>query len=159
MNEFLAWAETWWIGRMVHEIAWLFPALESLHFVGLCLMLGALLVVDLRLIGYVKFVPIKAALAFVPFIFIGFAINLVSGIAFFSALPFSYYANISFRWKMLLILLAGINAAWFWLRQQARVLASAEGADLDTDVKITAWLSLVFWVGVIVMGRLIGTVG
>jgi hypothetical protein len=159
MTDILAWIEDCWFARLVQEVAWLFPAFETLHFMGLSLMLGALLMVDLRLVGYARFIPIKSALAFVPIIFIGFVINVITGLGFFCAAPFTYYPNVAFRWKMLLVLLAGLNAAWFWLKQQSRVLALAEGAEMVPDVKITAWLSLIFWTGVIVMGRMIAFYG
>lgn len=156
MTDILTWIEACWIGEMVRGIAWMFPALETLHFMGLCILMGGLLVVDLRLIGYVKFIPTRAAMAFVPIIIIGFVINLISGIGFFCADPFGYYPNLYFRWKMFLILLAGLNALWYWLGgQHQKVLALAEGADTESSAKIIAWASLVFWTSVIVLGRLI----
>ncbi len=156
MTDILTWIEASWYGEIVRDISWIFPALETLHFMGLCIMMGALLIFDLRLIGYVKFIPTRAAMAFVPIIIIGFVINLISGIGFFCADPFGYYPNLSFRWKMFLILLAGLNALWYRFGDQhQKVLALPEGAEAETNAKIIAWASLLFWTGVIVLGRMI----
>src|SRR5580698_4608213 len=99
-----------WLGETVRESTWLFAAGETLHFIGLSMLVGALLVVDLRLLGFMRAVPIRSALAFLPFAIVGFLINLATGIAFFTNDPFMYWPNPAFRLKMFLILVAGLNA-------------------------------------------------
>ena len=60
MNAILDWMETTWINGLVIGYAWTWPTLESLHFIGLCLLIGALLIMDLRLIGFQRIIPLTA---------------------------------------------------------------------------------------------------
>src|SRR5690606_4066574 len=112
-DTFLTWAQDSWLGAAMREVAWLWPIMEALHFIGLCVMFGALLVVDLRVLGLARRIPLESALKFIPVAIWGFALNLVTGIAFFAGDPFRYWPNIGFRMKMILIVLAGINAVMF----------------------------------------------
>src|SRR5689334_19069811 len=89
---------------------------------GLSMLFGALLVVDLRLLGFMRSVPMRAALAFLPSAIIGFTINLLTGIEFFVNDPFMYWRNPAFRLKMFLILVGGFNALIFTLMEYRGVL-------------------------------------
>ncbi len=155
MNDVLLWIESSPLGNLMRDVLWLFPLAEILHFMGLCLLMGGLLVVDCRLLGLIRNVPPLVVYRFLPLMLIGFGINLVTGILFFFADPFRYYPNLAFRLKMLLILLAGINALYFKLRIHSRSIELSSGDDIGMEAKIVAFLSLVFWVGVIVFGRFI----
>ena len=154
MNDILLWMEGSTLGRMMQEITWLFPCAEIFHFIGLSLLMGSILVVDIRLLGFSRDVPLDAVYKFLPITVIGFSINLVTGIMFCFNDPFRYYPNLAFRLKMLLLVLAGINAIYF--SSIARASSNAVGAeDSKPKVKIIAALSLLFWISVIVCGRLI----
>ena len=142
-----------WLGEIVRESTWLFAAGETLHFVGLSMLFGALLIVDLRLLGFMRSVPIRAALAFLPFAIIGFTINLLTGIEFFVNDPFMYWPNPAFRLKMFLILVAGLNALIFTLMEYRHPLKDDEGTSLFT--RATAALSLTLWLTVMLLGRLL----
>lgn len=109
-GEVLHWIKELPLGAAVRESRWLFAMGETLHFIGLCLMVGGLLIVDLRLLDFVRGVPMRAALAFLPFVIVGFAINLATGIEFFITDPFMYWPNPAFKLKLTLIMLAGLNA-------------------------------------------------
>ena len=154
MNDILLWMESSTAGRMMQEITWLFPGAEILHFIGLSLLMGSILVVDIRLLGFSREVPLEAVYKFLPLTVIGFSINLVTGIMFCFNDPFRYYPNLAFRLKMLLLLLAGVNAVYFALITRANS-SSVDIADSRPKVKIVAALSLLFWIGVIICGRLI----
>jgi hypothetical protein len=136
----------------MRKVMWLFPASETVHFIGLTLLFGALMVVDLRLIGVIT-LPIRAALKFTHLAMAGFALNVISGIGCFASNPVNYYENPSFRWKMLLILLAGLNLAWFELVERRKVLSLPEGAATPLDTRVVAGISLLLWTGVIILGR------
>jgi hypothetical protein len=86
--EILHWIKETALGAAVRDSRWLFWAGQSLHFVGLSLLLGGMLIVDLRLLGFIRGVPIRAALAFLPLALMGFLINLATGIMFFTMDPF-----------------------------------------------------------------------
>ncbi|QPM90550.1 hypothetical protein [Pseudooceanicola algae] len=135
--------------------AYLFPFLEMAHFVGLCLLFGALIVVDLRVIGLAGSVPIQRVDLFVRFALIGFAINLMSGALFVIGDSDRYLVNIAFWGKMGLIALAGLNTAYFVRRIKPQMDAGVDTAALTGDARVVAWLSLTLWTCVIILGRLI----
>jgi uncharacterized membrane protein len=155
MNGFMNWASNTFIGDGMRDIFWMWPFMENLHFTGLSILFGALLVIDLRVLGVTRVIPMRGALKLIPLAIFGFAINLVTGIAFYMGDPFRYTGNLAFQWKMALIIIAGINALWFWFGEHARLAKLAEGEDAEFSAKIIAALSLTIWVLVIVLGRLI----
>ena len=147
------------IHAWVNNSVWLWPCLEILHFAGLSLLLGSLLVIDLRLAGYFREVNIVATHKMLSFAFIGFGLNLFSGWLFFMGDPARYTANIGFRWKMILVLVAGLNALWFWWKINPVMKTWAADAETPTQAKIVAFISLAGWFGVLLLGRLIPYVG
>ena len=154
MFDVLLWMETSALGQFMRDVPWLFPTAEILHFTGLCLLMGSLLVMDFRLLGFSRDVPVIAVHKFIPIAAIGFGINLITGILFFFADPFRYYPNIAFRLKMLLILLSGFNALCFMLINRSQADQQVPN-DTTWKIKLIAALSLLFWVSVIILGRLI----
>lgn len=148
------WLESTWIHEQMLNKFWLFPLSETIHFMGLCILFGSLLVIDLRVIGVAKFINMKVAMKFIPIAMIGFTINLITGIGFLCADPFRYFPNIAFQWKMGLIMLAGLNALWFWFGEHKELSKLADGEDADFRAKVIALGSLLIWVGVIVLGRM-----
>jgi hypothetical protein len=155
MESILHWLESSWLAQLVNNSTWMFPALEALHFLGLILLIGSLLVVDARLLGVGARVPVNAVMAFLPWSLVGFAINLVTGIMFFVSDPNTYYPNTAFRLKMLAVVLAGLNAIWFKRAVHPQLLASPDSSALPENSRLIAGLSLALWFSVIVFGRLI----
>jgi hypothetical protein len=90
-----------------------------------------------------------------PWTWIGFGINLVTGVLFIFSDPSFYYSNGAFRIKVVLILLAGANALWFQLRVNRDLDHWPETADAPPQVKAMATVSLALWVAVILFGRFI----
>jgi hypothetical protein len=153
----LQWIKDMPVGAAVRQSRWMFAAGETLHFFGLCLLVGAMLIVDLRLLGYIRIVPMRAALAFLPFAIVGFVINLLTGIEFFMADPFMYWPNPAFKLKMFLILVAGLNALVFTVMEHRHVLVMGDDEKTSTFTRVTAVLSLSLWFCVILLGRLLPT--
>jgi hypothetical protein len=151
----LAWIEGSWLGVTLRDFAWAFPAAEILHFTGLCLLLGSLIVIDLRLLGFARGLPARAINDLLPLAWIGFSINLVTGFLFFVAAPFFYYPNGPLRIKLVLILLAGANALWFHRELRDEVDYLEAGAEASARVKVSAGASLALWAGVVFFGRMI----
>lgn len=143
------------LSAFVMDNAVVFPVLEMAHFLGLCLLLGSLLVVDLRVVGMARAVPIQSVDKFVRFALAGFAINLATGLLFVVGDPGRYLVNIAFWAKMALIVVAGLNTAWFVRRVKPQMEAGVASADLTADAHVVAWLSLALWTCVIVLGRFI----
>ena len=150
----LYWLEASWFSTSVQETTWLFPLYETAHFLGLCILFGSILVVDLRLLGVGRRVPIDAFLPFIPASLVGFALSLISGLALFASDPFTYWPNLGFRAKMLLLVLGGLNALWFALAERRR-MSTLSGIDTEPSAKLSAALSLTIWVTVIILGRLL----
>jgi len=149
------WLNNTGLHTLMVEYSWMFPLMETIHFVALTVLFGSLLVIDLRVLGVGKFINMKESMKFIPVAMIAFAFNLLSGIAFLAADPFTYFPNMGFQWKMGMIAIAGLNALWFWFGEHEELSALADGADAPFRAKVIAAVSLFIWVVVIVLGRMI----
>ena len=154
-KEIVAWFGTLWPGPVVRASHWMFSFGETLHFVGLCILLGAMLFVDLRLLGFFKSIPVKSVLAVLPWGIVGFLINASTGWLFFTSNPGLYWDNSAFRIKLLLILIAGINALIFTVIEHRQVALIGPGGDTPVFTKTTAALSLILWFGILLIGRML----
>ena len=156
---FVEWAASTPLNTLATHWTWTWVILESLHFIGLSILIGSLLVIDLRLAGFFKRLPIEATHQLLPWVFLGFGINLLSGVLFFFGDPGRYSINIGFQIKFLLIFLAGLNALWFY-RSINRDMRSWEPHGTTTGLaKVIGGVSLAFWFAVLIFGRLIPYVG
>ena len=138
---------------------WLWPILEIIHFVGLTLLLGGLIVVDLSMAGHLKGVRPASAHQLLPLVVLGFALNLITGILFFYGDPGRYSINIGFQVKMLLVMLAGLNALFYHWRVNPLLAGLAADAAPPLLARTAAYTSLSLWTGVLLTGRLIPYVG
>ncbi len=143
----------------VTSIFWLWPLMETLHFIGLSLLLGGLIVIDTRMAGLFRGLNIAATHKLLPWVFVGFGINLTTGVLFFFGDPMRYAVNWGFQVKMILVVIAGLNALWFWLRLNKPMHSWEPHGDTSGEAKIVAWISLISWTGVLLFGRLIPYVG
>jgi hypothetical protein len=148
------------IDEFVATHDWVWPVCEILHFFGMALLIGSVGLVDIRMLGVAKGVPIKALERFVPLGVIGFAINLITGIIFVAGNPVGgpqeYLGNLAFQIKMILILIAGLNLLAFYVLGIARIAdAVAPDGTAPMPAKVVAAVSLVLWFGVIFFGRFI----
>jgi len=143
------------MGAWVRNSAWAFPFLQSWHFVGMTMLLGVVGAIDLRILGVARAVPLAPLHRFLPIAFIGFFINLITGICFFCHDPYVYAYNTSFRIKMLLIVIAGLNALWFRLGVFLDLERWGPGIEASRLAKIISAVSLVVWLAVITAGRYI----
>jgi hypothetical protein len=137
------------------QMDWSWPIVESIHFVGLTLLFGCIAAWDLRLIGMARHVPIAAFHRLIPFAILGFAINATSGTFFLMTDPDQYVYNPAFHLKMLCVILAGVNVAFFYARTFRGARALAPGAQASYPARISGALSLVLWITVIICGRMI----
>lgn len=159
MESFVQAIEGTALNQWILGSAWAWPIMEILHFIGLSLLLGSLLVIDLRLAGFFRKIDITATHKLLPLTFLGFAINLTTGIMFVIGDPYRYTANIGFWWKMSLLLIAGLNALWFWWKINPVMPSWDAHADTPALAKMIAWISLTSWFGVLLFGRLIPYIG
>lgn len=147
------------ISEWVTSTVWLWPLMEIIHFIGLSLLLGALIVIDLRLAGFFRQISLAATHKLLPFVFLGFGLNLVTGVLFFIGDPMRYSANIGFKIKMILVIIAGLNSVWYYRKISPLLHTWGPNADTSTLAKTIALISLGCWTGVLLLGRLIPYVG
>jgi hypothetical protein len=142
---------------LVLDHPWVWPICEVFHFVGLCMLFGGVLLVNLRLLGFVKGVAFAEVHRFLPWAMAGLVINIVTGMLFFLASPEQYTQNTAFAWKIGLILVAGVGLLYPTMSAQANRLTGDERAPLIG--RIVAAGSIVLWIGVIFLGRFLPYLG
>jgi uncharacterized membrane protein len=145
------------VGVAITNAPWGWPACETLHFIGLTLLIGVVLTIDLRMLGVMKNVGFPAIHRLLPWGILGFGINTVTGMAFFVASPGQYTGNVSFYWKLGLMLLAGANMLYFTMLDEAWEIRSGE--DAPFTAKLVAGSALVLWVGVMYFGSMLPFIG
>lgn len=143
--------------------AWAWPLAESLHFIGLSLLLGSVGILDLRLLGYPKGLAITELHRITRWGIVGFALNVITGFAFFVSAPDQYLYNPAVQLKALCLLIAFLNVvafyAFVWPHLQNKTdprFREDDGCQsIPIAAKLCAAISLSAWIGVIVFGRLI----
>jgi hypothetical protein len=128
----------------------------DLHFIGLVMIVGAVGALDVRMLGFLKELPIASVHRLVPWALAGFAINLTTGVLAFIGMPAYYTYDIAFWMKIFAVLLLGLNAAAFYLTDTFKVVEHmGPGEDAPPPAKIIAASSLILWLAVITLGRYI----
>ena len=141
-------------------VPWIWPLCETLHFMGLALLMGVVSVFDLRMLGMAKGLPLGPLQRLMPWAIVGFLINLTTGLLFFAGDPFQYIHNIAFGMKLLFIGLAGVNVIVFYVTGlYRRVDNVGAGQDVPVVAKLIGAASLFLWVGVMYWGRMLPFIG
>ena len=142
-------------GTAIRESQFAFPLIDSVHVLGIALLVGTVLVVDLRLLGILmKEEQVSEVVSRVlPLTWCGFAIQIFSGLLLFWAKAEQYYGNPAFRLKLVLLVLAGLNPLIFHLTVYRSVSAWNEKHTTPVRAKLAGLLSLTLWSGVIIAGR------
>ena len=154
------WLSATRLSMFVGAHEWVWPTCETLHFIGLALLIGNIGLLDLRMLGVEKGLPFAPLNWFMQWAVIGFVINLLTGIVLFVGTPEQYIHNIAFGFKVLFILLAGVNVLVFYASGVYRCVESLQpGEDAPLLAKIIAGMSLLLWVGVMYMGRMLPYIG
>src|ERR1051326_65720 len=109
-------------GAYVEKNSWVWPTCETLHFVGLSLLFGVVLTLDLRILGMGKSLSFASLYQFLPLGMLGCSLNLATGMVFFVATP-QQYTGFLFFLKMALVVLGGINVLYFMLFDEPWKLA------------------------------------
>lgn len=134
---------------------WGWPVCESLHFIGLSLLIGTVGMFDLRLLGVAKRIPFAALHRMIPWGIGGYILNIVTGSMFLVSAPDQYLYNSAFHLKMLFMGLAGVNVLAFYTAWFGKVRALGAGADAPLAARLIGGASLLLWTGVIIFGRLL----
>lgn len=156
---FAQWLRATSASDWINSSRWLWPLCESLHFMGLSLLVGITGFLDLRLMGFFRRVPVAAARDLMPVALIGFGLNVATGLIFLVGLPEQYVANPVWWSKVGFLALAGVNAGFYETRLAARVLALEPGGELPRAAKLVGFVSLVSWFAVLYCGRMLAFIG
>ena len=144
-----------WLSQWVVDSRWVWPISETLHFIGLALLIGIIAPLDVRLMGFMRNVPLAALRRLVPWAVAGFVINLLTGLLFFVGTPEQYIDNESWWLKVLFLVIAGVNMLLFETTQRTRALAMEAGAPAPAAFKVIGGVSLVSWLMVLYWGRML----
>jgi hypothetical protein len=144
----------------MRDSLWLFPAVNIVHLVGIALLFGSVVVLDLRLLGLSRGLSVRRLAGHVlPWSAASFLLIVPSGLMMFVAHASDFISSPVFALKMCLIMAAGINAAIF----HAVALRTADVWDSEdmrklpppTSARLTGAVSLLIWISVIACGRLL----
>ena len=153
LADFFPWLVNSPWSHVMNSAEWVFPAVQSLHFIGFAVSIGTIAMVDFRLLGFGKqrLEPAELARGLEPWSRAGIAIMLVTGFLMFSTDAVTYHNNPSFQFKMTCLTLALLFH--FTLHPRA---VHAAAPHLAT--KLAAAVSLLLWSSVLAGGRMIAFV-
>ena len=151
------WLEQTSVGAGVRQSLWLFPAIETMHLLGMAALLAAIGALDLRLMGVALRGQSISDMCgrLLPWAWAAFALQVVTGGLLFSSEAARMVVNPAFRLKMVLILLAGAHACVFQFLARRR-LPAWSGPAPPPAARIAGCISLLLWIGVVAAGRWIG---
>jgi hypothetical protein len=152
---FLEWLQGTPVGVMVAESLWGYPTFETMHTLGMAMLIGSLGLINLRILGYKPELPLIGVRQLLPLAWLGFTLNAISGALLFTSDAVYFFESYTFRIKMVLIVLGGINAALLGQKVFREVAAGAPPVVPTAGVKWLAGTSLVFWLAAVCCGRLI----
>ena len=161
LRHWLRWPS---VEHLIYKHLWVWGVCQSLHFVGMVLLIGSVGILDLRLLGMAKELPVAAVKRLIPWGVFGFAICFVTGFIFVTGM----FANINvhpyvvltsdvfLQLKLLFVLLAGLNLLAFYVTGMSKAVDRlAPGDDAPPLAKVFAGASLCFWIAVMYFARLI----
>jgi hypothetical protein len=156
-ERFVEWlAATPW-SVALHESLYMYTYIEAAHVLGIMLFVGSIAMVDLRLLGLAfRAVPVSQMNArILPWTVVGFVLMITTGVLLFYAIPVRSWHSLWFRAKLVLMLVAAVNI-WIFHRRVERDRARWDSAARPPiGARISAAISLVAWIGVVVTGRMI----
>jgi hypothetical protein len=152
---FLEWLQNTWVGLLVAESLWGYPLFETIHSIGMALLIGSLGLINLRILGFKPDLPLLEIRTLLPLAWLGFTLNAISGALLFTSDAVNFFASYTFRIKIVLIILGGINAGLIGSRVFGAAAASGSVVPPTSGTKWLAGSSLAFWFGAVICGRLL----
>jgi hypothetical protein len=146
------------LAAKIRDSLFLFPLIESTHVFALALVFGTITIIDLRLLGVAStHRPFqRMASDILKWTWAAFALTALTGALMFITNAPVYYHNFYFRTKMVLLALSGINMLIFELTAGRAIHGWDMAPSAPRSGKVAAAASIIIWIGVIFMGRLIG---
>jgi hypothetical protein len=158
ITQFLQWLQALPLSMFIHKTAWAFTTVEVVHVFAIAFMIGTIMIVDLRLLGFgsKKRAFTEFSRLLLPFTWVAFAIAVIAGALLFISRPMDYFGSAVFWIKMGLIALAGINMAVF----ESITVRGVKDWDLSRTppmaARLAGGISITCWLLVLFCGRLIG---
>ncbi|MPZ37460.1 MAG: DUF2214 domain-containing protein [Rhizobiales bacterium] len=149
------WIGAWPGAVLLRDSGTAYLFVNAAHILGIALLIGAILPLDLRLMGCFRTIPLAVIAPFLSRVAaVGIAFAVLTGLCLFSVKPSEYLANTAFLWKIALLAAALGNVA---LQHHSRQYWLAlEGGGIPLPVRIRAAVSALMWLSVLVAGRWIG---
>jgi hypothetical protein len=142
------------VTALMKSSTWLFPIVETVHILGFIVVIGTVLVFDLRVLGLNRGIPVRQlARLTLPWSAVAFLFVVPSGVLLFAAQPAEMLANRLFAIKLGLVFLAACNAAFFHTGPYQSVATWDRDAVAPAAARISAAVSIMLWVSVVVCGR------
>src|SRR6516225_2904410 len=148
-------ARSW--GKYVEAHTWVWPTCETLHFVGLSMLFGVVLTLDLRMLGVGRnTLSFEALYQLLPLGMLGFTLNLITGMMFFVAMP-KQYVGFLFFLKMMLVVFGALNVLYFMVCKAPWTVG--DGDDAPALTKLIAASAIVIWIAVLFCGHMLPWLG
>lgn len=158
-SEYTFWVavENWGLSQIIAATNW-FPTLETIHVIAAAMVVGSILWVDLRLLGLgATSYPIRLLnKELIPWTWGAFVVATITGLGMFITRAAGHLENPAFQSKLVLLLLAGLNMAYFHFKVYKNVESWNTATNTPREVKIAGFLSLFLWSGVMLAGRWVG---
>lgn len=157
LHHLAQWLESTAGSTALRESLWVYPIVETSHVLSLCVFLGLLALMDLRLVG-VALDGVEASqlvTRVLPWALAGFAVSVATGLALFYSSPVRMTHNVFFRAKLLFLCLAGVNAWAFHNGVYRHVGTWGNERRLPRAARLAGLFSLLLWGSVVVSGRMI----
>jgi hypothetical protein len=144
------------LAKAMREWLWLYPIVEIAHISGFAILVGSVVMFDLRVLGMAKQVPLRALSRFLlPWSWASLLLVVPSGMLMFSAHAADFLGNPAFKLKMALLVAALLNTAFFHTGPYQGVAAWDRDAAAPLSARLSAALSILIWFSVISCGRLL----
>jgi hypothetical protein len=153
------WLKDTALSQVMVSSTWLWPLCEALHFVGLALLIGSAGVFDLRLMGFLKSIPLGAAMQLRTWAAVGIVINVVTGVLFFIGAPGQYINNSAWWAKVIFLLVAIANVIVFETKHGKEMLRLTAEAETPASFKVAGAVSIASWAAVLYFGRMLPFIG
>jgi hypothetical protein len=149
------WVENSTLGLWMADSLWAYPIVLATHAVGMSIVVGTIVMIDLRVLGFASRVPFKSFGKILLVCWFCVALNTLSGVALFTVDPEHFIFHPVF-WTKIGLVIAGLFFIYLLLRE-LRVSAPGdpESTEPSRKARLIATLSLLFWLGAIIAGRLI----
>jgi hypothetical protein len=158
LTDLMGWLEATSLAVFIHRTAWAFTTVELVHVFAISLVVGTIAMVDLRLLGLASTKRAFTELAgqVLPFTWVAFVLAVMAGSLLFISQATAYFASTTFRIKMLVIVLAGINMLVFELITVRGVQDWDRKPVPALPARLAGGISLTCWILVVIFGRLTG---